>query len=320
MYREEHLSSLWEIKKADFKKTFFYLVFFLFSITILTSCSDAATQVVEEGNGIYTLRKKDLSLTVSAASGGKIISLRRGEREILLQEEVNPRYYGAVLWPSPQRYFWPPSPALDSESYNVEIYDGKIRLTSRKDSLTGFRFIKEFSVTGKNEAIEINYTIENITDTARRVAAWDVTRVQGGITFFPLKDMDLDKLSSNLDHTHVENGILWYKYAQDSIKRGQKLFATTNGGWLAHQYDDILLIKTFPMVEPGELPLLQGEVEIFLAPNSAYVELENHGKYTLLEKGESLIYRQKWFLVDLGKNTANDEKQLLNTVEGHIYN
>ena len=59
-------------------------------------------QVIKEtANGVYTLSKGELSLSVSALHGGKIISFKRGNKEMLLQDTVHPKYYGASLWQSP---------------------------------------------------------------------------------------------------------------------------------------------------------------------------------------------------------------------------
>ncbi|NDW09951.1 DUF4380 domain-containing protein [Dysgonomonas sp. 520] len=261
----------------------------------------------------------DLSFTVSGTNGGRIVSFKCAGQEILLSEKDHPLYYGATLWPSPQRRFWPPSPILDAEPYFAEVEGNLLRLISEKDSLKGFRFTKEFSFSKKDKAISINYTIENISDTTQHVAAWDVTRVPGGVTFFPVKDKYLKDLPSNLDHVSEQDGIIRYNYSQDSIKRGQKLFATTQEGWLAHQYKDLVLVKQFPMTQVKDLPLLQGEVEIFLAPNSQYVELENHGKYTELRKGESLHYQQKWFLFQVGKDEMQNQSKIIDTIRRRLH-
>jgi hypothetical protein len=274
----------------------------LLLLQLLFSCKASASDV-------YTLQKGDLSLSISAERGGRIVSIKRGGHELLLSEAVHPKYYGAVLWVSPQRRFWPPSPILDSAPYHVEKTHNTLRLTSEKDTITGLRFIKEFSISEQDTTIVINYQIENISDSAQHVAAWDVTRVPaGGRVFFPVKDRVLPNLTSDLPVSE-EDSLLCYTYSDEPVKKGQKLFATTQEGWLAYQNNQLLFIKTFPTVDVEDLPPLQGEVEIFLAPNSLYIELENHGAYTRLEKGESLTYRQKWKLLSLPENAIPDKKE-----------
>jgi hypothetical protein len=249
-------------------------------------------------NERYTIRFADLSFSVSA-NGGRVVSFQRDGHELLLSDSVHPRYYGATLWLSPQSRFWPQPSTLDKKAYRVTKHRNSLRLTSETDSLTGFRFIKEFEIVRQDTSVLVNYIIENHSDSVQHVAAWDVTRVAGGITSFPLKEKNLPGLSSDLANISTKDGVLYYTFSQDSLAGKQKLFATTSEGWLAHQSNHLLFIKSFPQVAVNDLPPLQGEVEIFLAPNSLYVELENHGPYTRLEKGESLTYRQKWRLLSL---------------------
>ena len=59
---------------------------------------------------VYTLSLGDLSFSVSAETGGRIVSFRRGESELLTTDAVNPVYYGATFWLSPQANYWPPCP------------------------------------------------------------------------------------------------------------------------------------------------------------------------------------------------------------------
>lgn len=269
----------------------------------------------EKGN--YVLSEGDFSVMVSALKGGRIISLKRAGKEMLLQDTVHPKYYGATLWPSPQCRFWPPSPVLDESPYRAKCKGNTLRLISRRDSLTGFCFIKEFSLS-QDGALIIDYKIKNISDTVRHVAAWDVVRVPGGTTFFPVKERELNALSSDLEHLSEEGGILWYVCPQDTVRKGQKLFATTTEGWLAHRYGNLLLIKEFPTVPKEELPYKQGEVEIFLAPNNLYVELENHGSYTALQPGAFLVYRQKWHLCHLEDDVIRDRHKLTDYVRKQV--
>jgi hypothetical protein len=263
-----------------------------------------------EDEGIYTLEKGDLSVRISANEGGKVVSLQRAGEELLVTQETHPRYYGAVCLPSPQERFWPPSPVLDHHPYRAERIHDTLRLVSKKDPLTGLRFRKEFFISEIDTAIVVNYSIENIADTMQQISAWDITRTRGGLSFFPPSETVLDNPASNLDHLSEEAGILWYAFSPDSTRRGQKLYAITREGWLAHRYKQLLFIKTFPPVSKQDLPPQQGEVEIYLSPDAGYIELENHSAYTCLKKGESLQYRQKWYLLSLPEAVLSDKEAL----------
>lgn len=317
-----HSNFIWEARKKEKIKTVFRLFLFKLSLILLFHLlsGEVMAQRINEKEGIFCLIEGDMSFSVSAKTGGRIVSFKRAEQELLTTGEIHPLYYGATLWPSPQRFFWPPSPILDTEPYHAEVKGNTLRLTSERDSLKNFRFIKEFSISKKDTAIIINYIIENISDSVQSVAAWNVVRVLGGITFFSIKDRQLNNLQSNLEYTSEEDGILWYEYAENATKRGQKLFATTEESWLAHQQGNLLFIKDFPSTGVKDLPVLHGEVEIFLSPNSSYVELESHGKYTRLKKGESLSYLQKWSLIYLPEDAKTSKRELTKIVREHLNN
>ncbi len=286
------------------RSTFIFLI-----ASILFSTSSICSQT----NGIYTLQKGDLSISVSTKEGGKVISFKKAGEEMLLQKDIQPKYYGSTLWLSPQRRFWPPSDILDNQTYQASFSKEKLRLKSQQDKKIGFRIAKEFEIL-KDTSILIRYTIENISDQTQYVAPWDVTRVNGGLTCFLVKKTNLTDLSSDLNHVQIKNGMLYYRYEKENNQRGQKLFAITSKGKLYHYYKNLVFIKQFPRINEKDLPERQGEVEIFLSPNSSYIELENHGKYTKLLKGKKLTYTQRWYLLKRNQKCLNNKKVVLNVL------
>jgi hypothetical protein len=75
----------------------------------------------------------------------------------------------------------------------------------------------------------------------------------------------------------------------------QKFFIITKDGCLMHQYIGLLFVKKFPNTLPDDLPSKRRTVEIFAAPGSLYVKLENHGKYISILPGKSLEDNRQWF-------------------------
>lgn len=252
-----------------------------------------AQKIIAEESGIYTLSIDDLSFSVDAKYGGRIISFKRAEKEMLIQKDVHPVYFGSTLWLSPQHLHWPPSAVLDKDPYHVRQEGDILRLSSENDTVSGFQFIKEFGISAQDTSVTINYIIRNISGETKTVAAWDVSRVPGGISSFPLDEI----IETSLDNTKIKGCILTYTFPEDPTPEKQKLFATCKEGRLMHQYNGLLFIKIFPNTKKEELPPKQGCVEIFQAPKGQYAELENHGKYTTLHPGDSLEYKQQWFLL-----------------------
>ena len=286
----------------------------MFSLLIVSDIVSAMTKCDNEG--LYTLSVGDNTLSVSAKTGGRIISYTCGGKELLLPSSVHDVNYGATLWPSPQSdWGWPPYAVLDTEPYQAS-FDGEILiLKSKPDVASGYRFEKRFSVSPIDSAVNIDYTICNISKQKKQVAAWDVCRTTGGLSFFPVGE-DTQLPASSLKGISVENGILWYNFNKDSLPEAQKLFATAREGWLAHVKDGLLFVKKFPDTKTTELAPEQGEVEIFAQQAGLYIELENHGSYTTLAPGESLTYHEKWYLKEIEPSLTPIE--LVGTVRSFI--
>ncbi len=266
-----------------------------------------ATQGHAGDSASYTLRTGNISFTVSAKYGGRIISFTCNGKELLITPNDHLEAFGATFWPSPQRNWkWPPYPVLDTQAYQYNGNRNHIKLTSAPDTASGFQFEKEFTVSAADTSINIIYTIRNITSVTKQVAGWDVCRVQGGLSFFPVNDTVLSPLpkSTPLSNTSLQDGICWYNFSVLATPQPQKLFSTARGGWLAHVSNGLLFVKTFPDIAVAQLPPTQGEVEIYYQKAGQYIELENHGPYTFLAPGETLIYKEKWYLSNLQANAS----------------
>ena len=292
-----------------FKTQVIYLSFLL-----LTLCSNQRSSVnVKVDNSVYVFCFGDNTFSVSAQTGGRIISYTCKGKELLTSSSVHSVNYGATLWPSPQsNWGWPPYPGLDTDPYEAVLKGDTLLLVSRRDSASGYLFRKKFYMTPEDGSVNIVYSITNISKTPKSVAAWDVCRTSGGTGFFPVDETPASLPSSNLTGVAVENGILWYSFNPELITKSQKLFSTAKEGWLAHVRDGLLFIKTFPDIPISALPPKQGEVEIYANEKGLYIELENHGKYTTLQPGETLVYPQKWYLRAIKEPAAHDK--LLQTV------
>lgn len=253
---------------------------------------------IEKQDDVYVLSFADLSFSVSAEKGGRIISFKCGEKELLTSDSIHSKYYGATFWISPQSVYWPQYLCIDELPYQAEVGGQTLRLVSAPDSISGVSITKEFSVSERDSSIFISYSVRNVSRQLKRLAPWDVVRVHGGLSFFPVGETDrMNK--SDVTGGSENKGMMWVPCPDGANERGQKLYSTAYGGWMAHYYKGLLFVKCFPDITPGEVPPGQGEAEIFVAPKGRYLELESHGRYTELPPGESLIYQQKWFLKDV---------------------
>ena len=268
----------------------FKLLFFCFSLAYTVQAQSVSKQFFElkAGNSIIKI----------AFNGGRIISYKYGEKEILTQNSEHENF-GSTLWTAPQiDWGWPPFEVLDNQEYNVEKIGDILKMTSMPDSKSGFQFEKSWQAT-ENNSIRIEYLIKNISGKAKQVGPWEVTRVPcGGLVFFP--DGGKGKVpESNLKPDLQKDGINWVAIDKKPIEDHQKLFSTAKEGWLAYYLNGLLFIKQFPDIQPENYSPQQGEVEVYINKSKSYTELENQGAYRLLQPGEAIECIVNWYLAPI---------------------
>ena len=297
-------------------------VFYLLISVLLFLLVDFASAKTNFGDGsqekIFELKAGNSIMKISA-NGGRIISYKYGEKEILTQSSEHENY-GSTLWTAPQsNWGWPPFDVLDNQEYQVKQKKNYLKMTSKPDSKSGFQMIKTWKVVGKQN-IQIEYQIKNISGKPRSVGAWDVTRVPcGGMAFFP--DGGAGKVpESSLKAELQQNGINWISIDKTPITNHLKLFSTAKEGWLAYALNGLLFIKQFPDTKPENYSPEQGEVEIYINKEKSYIELENHGAYVTLNPGELLNYKENWFLIPIPETikTEAGNQELCHLVRAKI--
>ncbi|NJK86343.1 MAG: hypothetical protein HC906_10605 [Bacteroidales bacterium] len=233
-----------------------------------------------------------LQVSINVKEGGRIVSLKFDTIELLSGKNVHNSNYGSTFWTSPQsEWGWPPPLQTDSKPYSINEYnDHVLNIMASADDL-GYKVGKKFSVNDADTSLTIIYSIRNTTDSIKKVAPWEITRVAAtGLTFFAKgaeKPLEISNLygSDTLDH-------YWLQYIPGSAS---KLFM--NGkGWLAHADKGLLFIKEFPDISPVEPAPGEEEVEIFLNEGGTYIELENQGAYVEIQPDRIIEWQVKWYL------------------------
>ena len=269
----------------------------LFSLLIVAafgsiSASAATQQDAEEGK--YSLKCGNLTMTIDAAKGGKILSFKYDDREIISQLRW-PEAFGSTFWTSPQKEWnWPPVKEFDKNPYTVEQDGQTLRMTSEVSERLKCRVGKVFTTDEKDGAIVITYTITNEGDQPRKVAPWEVTRVQneGGLIFF---DAPVDGIwPAGLMDFKAEHGLAWYQ--TDERNENRKVNADGKG-WLAYCSRGLLLVKRFDDLTPEQPAPDEAEIQVYVNRGKAHIELESQGAYQLLQPKESLSWTVRWYLV-----------------------
>jgi hypothetical protein len=240
--------------------------------------------------------------------GGRILSYSLNGNEILVPENES-GMFGSTFWTSPENWGWPPPLAIDAHPYEVCVdrVENTITLKSAVDAQLGVRVEKRFSVAENGDAVHVDYTIVNTSDSPSQFAPWEISRVEkGGTTFYRADDVRPD--ATNRGHMAIQHqGSLRAYHHPRNLTTDAKHFDTAGDNWIAHTDGQLLFIKQFDrctQAAPGE-----SEIEIYACPN--YVEVEQQGTCTEIAPSESLTWRVTWHLMELPHSAPTNDLQAL---------
>ena len=268
-----------------------------------------ATFAQTDNDGKYTLKNGNLTMVIDAAKGAKILSFKYGDQEAISQLRF-PESFGSTFWTSPQKEWnWPPVQEYDKKPYQVEEKDGVLTMTSEVSNRLKFRVRKTFKTEGQGFAI--TYTLINEGDEARKVAPWEITRVQneGGLIFF---DAPVSGITpAGLMNFKEAFGAAWYQ--TDETNQNRKINADGKG-WLAYCNKGLLLVKKFEDLNASQPAPNEAEIQVYVNRGKAHIELESQGAYTTLQPKEELNWTVRWYLQPC-KSDAKPSKALLKQVK-----
>ncbi len=261
----------------------------------LTVSAQATLAKGEMGaEGRYLLSCGHVEMEIDAAKGGKILSLKYDDREMLSQLRW-PESFGSTFWTSPQKEWnWPPVKEFDKMPYMVEQEVGTLSMTSEVSERLKCRVGKTFTADEKDGAIVVTYTITNEGSEPRKVAPWEITRVEneGGVIFF---DSPVEGIwPAGLMDFKAQYGLAWYQ--TDERNENRKVNADGKG-WLAYCSRGLLLVKRFDDLTPEQPAPDEAEVQVYVNRGKAHIELESQGAYQLLQPKESLSWTVRWYLM-----------------------
>ncbi|MCR4603333.1 MAG: hypothetical protein K5683_07365 [Prevotella sp.] len=278
---------------------------------LTTLLLSAFLSVTADDGQPFVLNHGDVTMTIDATRGGKILSFRYQDHEMLSQSRW-PESFGSTFWTSPQKEWnWPPVPEYDKNAYQVVEQDQHhLYIRSQVSDRLGFSIGKHFSVDASDGAFVVTYSIKNESQSQRKVAPWEITRVtngQGQIFFQAVAD---SIWPAGLMSFEARQGTLWY--STDETPANRKVNADGRG-WLAYHADGMLMLKRFQDLEASEPAPGEAEVQVYVNRGKTYIELESQGAYTLLQPAAELTWTVRWYLVPVGETAQ--PSQLLQTVQ-----
>ena len=268
-------------------------------------CIASAQNIKALDNDRYSISNGDVTMTVDAARGAKILSFQYKDKEVLSQSQ-RPNAFGSTFWTSPQvEWNWPPVPEYDSRPYTAAQRDGALILTGQTSEKYKYHITKEFRTDPADGAIVVTYSITNDAAVERKVAPWEISRVNnGGVIFFDAPSGTITP--QGLMPFIFEYGATWYQC--DEARANRKINAD-GAGWYAYANDGLLFIKRFPDLGPTCPAPKEAEIQVYVNAGKTYIELEAQGRYTSLKPGESVSWTSRWYL--LPQETDNVPSQAL---------
>lgn len=285
------------------------------SVILLAACNksgergavvaaDSLPAFVEPQDDKYLIKQGKVSMEIDPAIGGRIASVKHGNREMLITSRpTSSTLWGSVLWSSPQSdWSWPPIDVLDNEPYGVSVLNNRLVLTSGVDKKTGYQFVKSYGVNStRNDVVVINYAIYNRSDVAKAVAPWELTRVPtSGIIFFPTGEKKLESGIFYPMELQKIGEISWFVYDEKKIRDDHhKMMTDGKEGWIAYVDRGYMLLKEFDDVPVELIASNEGEIELFTDAKKTYLEIQQQGPVVMLQPGEHLEWEVLWHIKKL---------------------
>ena len=293
----------------------------LLAVAAVFGATALSAQTVQQlDNDQYAVSVGDLTLTVDAAHGGKILSFKLGEQEVIAQNPAlapqpapaegqaprrrffNPNSYGSTFWTSPQKEWnWPPVPEYDSLPYTAEIKDGPIQVVNvavpalfleGQVSKYGYKVCKTFTVDPSDLAFVITYSIVNESGETRKVAPWQITRVpNGGFLEFDAKPEGVTP--ADLMKVTFDDGMATLEV--DVADQNRKI-NVDGKGWLNFRDNGLVLTQRFPDIAQEDAAPGEAEIQVYIDARKSFVEIEAQGPYTELAPGGKLDWTVRWYL------------------------
>jgi hypothetical protein len=264
-------------------------------------------QPIDRGEGRLVLEFGSTYFEVDPGHGGRIISLRQGEQELLTATGA-PNYadaFGSTFWPSPQSWPWPPPAEIDNLAYTASVDEtGTIVLRGLPNADTGLQVTKRFSADLRREALVLEYAMTNTTAAPVQWAPWEITRMPAtGLAFWPSGGAPFG------DSPLATETALNHTWCDPSSTEGEaKVFADGGGGYLAYALGDRLLIKQFEDQPASAAAPGEAEVELYVNAGHDYLELENQGAYAPIAPNETVTWRVVWYVRQLPGDAASSSR------------
>ena len=283
----------------------------------------------------WELSKGRTTITINPACGGRISQVTFQGEPLLVPEGLNDDMYGSVWWPSPQiNWTWPPPKVINEQSYHCKQMGNGFKLISEICDQTGIQLDKKIQQFDETH-FRITYEALNATDSIIKFAHWEVSRFKKeGRIIFPVGDQfapsivapkfqfiayPLAKTPLNFLKDETQEYFDVVANTPDLFhNKKKKLCADGKGGWTAYLINDKVIIKSFEDIPVSRLAPHQGEVELYIAEDTEYMEIEQQSAYSEVNPNQKSVWTVDWLIYSYANAEEESTEKMVNFVESAL--
>ena len=278
------------------------------------------------------LENAQARVTVCSQAGGRVLEYSHNDVNSIYLNETQKGWRhqpgispvdpcGGRLDIGPERVMTP-HPDLWLGDWTGEIVgEDTIRLTSKRDSATGIRLARNFTLATDSSRLLCEQRMINESDKPVTCCHWSRTlAVGGGICLIPLTP------ESRFPRQYIMYGpgpVMNYQPDDPNIRirdgfleilgtpTNPKLGIDSNAGWFCYLMpDDLMFVKRFPVYPDRVYAEMAGlTISIWYYKNEM-CELEPIGPREILASGESTSFTEQWELIQFDFPNAASEVDL----------
>lgn len=282
--------------------------------------------------GCFRLENSETRVTVSPLAGGRVLEYsHNGTNAVHLNDEQRGWRHQPGVPPvdpcggrfdiGPERVMTP-HPDLWLGDWTGEIVgDDTLRLTSKCDSATGIRLVRDFTLAADSSRLLCQQRIINESHKPVTTCHWSRTlAVGGGICLIPLTP------ESRFPKQYIMYGpgpVMNYQPDDPNIRirdgfleivgtpQNPKLGIDSYAGWFCYlMRSDLMFIKRFPVYPDRVYAEMAGLTISIWYYKSEMCELEPIGPREILAPGDSASYTEQWELLPFDFPSSADEVSL----------
>lgn len=308
-------------------------------LSLLTTCAfgKMKTIVYRGWKDCYEISNSQVRVIINTSAGGRIMRYERNGINVIYE---NRKQDGKMLDDYMKEKFDPDGGRFDigQEKATRSIHEGTymgrwhgeiideyaLKITSMPDQRLGLVLTRTFSLDPESSHLDIQMSMENISDTKKEYFFWGRTLVEpGGKLLMPLNP------DSQMDHgwgRYIWGDPVRFECDPDDpgveIKRhifsllptsagNEKYGADAREGWMAYGYKGLLFIKRYDQSGDATFCEEYNQTNI-LYTNKRFAEMEPISPCSSLAPGENTTFTEHWYLEEY-PDTENNDFDVLKT-------